>query len=61
MAQLHKKFTDSQVKEMLQRYLNSETNGVRRNNHINVVGRLDIGYYLYLFLNANHGDSCQRP
>ena len=24
MAQLHKKFTDSQVKEMLQRYLNSE-------------------------------------
>jgi len=24
MAQLHKKFTDSQIKEMLQRYLNNE-------------------------------------
>ncbi len=24
MAQLHKKFTDGQVKEMLQRYLNNE-------------------------------------
>ena len=24
MAQLHKKFTDNQVKELLQRYLNSE-------------------------------------
>ena len=27
MAQLHKKFTDSQVKEMLQRYLNNEIKG----------------------------------
>jgi len=33
MAHLHKKFTDSQVKEMLQRYLNNRLLPV---NHANV-------------------------
>ena len=42
MAQLHKKFTDSQVREMLQRYLNNRPLAV---NHANPGDTLNVRFY----------------